>query len=82
MPELQDRDRALSVLESARKKEPNNHMILNLLAELYIVRFDDLEQADRIVQQVLERDPEDAGALINRSRILLLRASMLKLLNR
>lgn len=70
VPELQNRDRALSVLEIARQREPNNQLILNLLAELYIVRFDDWEQADRIVQQVLERDPEDAGALINRSRIL------------
>ena len=53
---------AVAVLEKARKADPQNPMILNILAEKY-AGAEKLKEAEQILTELLKRDPSNTLAL-------------------
>lgn len=61
---------AVSVLEKARKADPQNPMILNILAEKY-AGAGKLKEAEQILSELLKRDPTNTLALSRMARLQL-----------
>jgi tetratricopeptide (TPR) repeat protein len=68
--ETKDRKKSISLLESARKSDPTNPMVLNFLAELYTDERS-YPQAKDILQKILQRDATNVPALLRIARLSL-----------
>ncbi|MCI0616842.1 tetratricopeptide repeat protein, partial [bacterium] len=68
--ETKDRTKSISLLESARKSDPANPMVLNFLAELYTDEGS-YPQAKDILQKILQRDARNVPALLRIARLSL-----------
>jgi cytochrome c-type biogenesis protein CcmH/NrfG len=68
--ETKDRKKSISLLESARKSDPANPMVLNFLAELYTDEGS-YPQAKDILQKILQRNARNVPALLRIARLSL-----------
>ncbi len=68
--ETKDSKKSISLLESARKSDPANPMVLNFLAELYTDEKS-YSQAKEILQKILQRDAKNVPALLRIARLSL-----------
>jgi tetratricopeptide (TPR) repeat protein len=68
--EKKDKSKAASLLEQARKKDPQNPMVLSFLAEIYTDQ-QQYESARALLEQILKRDPRNSPALLRLARLSL-----------
>jgi tetratricopeptide (TPR) repeat protein len=68
--EIKDANKSIELLETARKSDPENPMVLNILAELYSDQ-NSFPEAKQILKKILNSDPKNVPALLRMARLSL-----------